>query len=362
MKKILAIALVLVMVLGLCACGGKAPEAPAAAADEGKISTIGLCMPTKEQSIWTMQADRLETALTAAGYEVMIEFAEDDSARQATQIENMISKGVDCLIIAAVDSASLTDACEKAKEAGILVIADDRAITNTEAVDYYVTCDYFRLAQIQGQYIVDTLDLDNTTETYTMEIFAGSQDDANALVFHNGQMSILQPYIDAGKIVIKSGQTTAAECATPSWDSAKAQARMDNLLSGYYADDHLDICLSTADCVAIGCISSLESMGYGTEDNPFPIVTGQDVELAAVKNIKAGKQSMSVFIDGALLAEKTVALLNAINAGEEIVPDSVTNNNAYDVPTMLYDPLLITADNYEYLIEIGFYTEAEVNG
>ena len=357
MKKLVAILLALVLVMGLVACG-----APAAKEDDGKIAKIGLCMPTKEQTIWAMQADRLEKALTEAGYEVLIEFAEDDSSRQAMQIENMISKGVDCLIIAAVDSASLTDACEKAKDAGILVIADDRAITNTEAVDYYVTCDYFRLAQIQGEYIVQALDLENTTETYTMEIFAGSQDDANALVFHEGQMSILQPYIDAGKIVIKSGQTTAAECATPSWDSAKAQSRCDNLLSGFYADDHLDVALVTADCVAIGCISSLESMGYGTEDNPFPIVTGQDVELAAVKNIKAGKQSMSVFIDGALLAEKTVALLNAINAGEEIVPDSVTNNNAYDVPTMLYDPLLITADNYEYLIEIGFYTEAEVNG
>ena len=134
MKKFIAILLALVMVMGLVACGAKP-----AAEDDGKISKIGLCMPTKEQTIWTMQADRLEKALTAAGFEVLVEFAEDDSARQATQIENMISKGVDCLIIAAVDSFSLTESCEKAKEAGILVIADDRAIQNTKAVDYYVT-------------------------------------------------------------------------------------------------------------------------------------------------------------------------------------------------------------------------------
>ena len=357
MKKLVAILLALVLVMGLVACGG-----PAAKEDDGKISKIGLCMPTKEQTIWTMQADRLEKALTEAGYEVLIEFAEDDSARQATQIENMISKGVDCLIIAAVDSFSLTDACEKAKEAGILVIADDRAIQNTEAVDYYVTCDYFRLAQMQGEYIRDALDLDNTTETYTMEIFAGSPDDANSVLFHNGQMDILQPYIDAGKLVIKSGQTTAAECATPSWDSAKAQSRCDNLLSGFYADDHLDVALVTADCLAIGVISSLESMGYGTADNPFPIVTGQDAELAAIKNIKAGKQTMTVFIDGTLLAEKTVALLNALNNGETVTPDSYTNNEVFDVPTMLYDPLPITSENYTHLIDVGFYTDAEVNG
>ena len=357
MKKLVAILLALVLVMGLVACG-----APGAKEDDGKIAKVGLCMPTKEQTIWTMQADRLEKALTEAGFEVLVEFAEDDSARQATQIENMISKGVDCLIIAAVDSFSLTESCEKAKEAGILVIADDRAIQNTEAVDYYVTCDYFRLAQMQGEYIRDALDLENTTETYTMEIFAGSQDDANALVFHNGQMDILQPYIDAGKLVIKSGQTTAAECATPSWDSAKAQSRCDNLLSGFYADDHLDVALVTADCLAIGVISSLESMGYGTADNPYPIVTGQDAELAAIKNIKAGKQTMTVFIDGTLLAEKTVALLNAINAGETVTPDSYTNNEVFDVPTMLYDPLPITAENYNHLVEVGFYTDAEVNG
>lgn len=358
MKKLVAILLALVLVMSLVACGAK----PAAKEDDGKIAKVGLCMPTKEQTIWTMQADRLEKALTAAGFEVLVEFAEDDSARQATQIENMISKGVDCLIIAAVDSFSLTESCEKAKEAGILVIADDRAIQNTKAVDYYVTCDYFRLAQMQGEYIRDALDLDNTTESYTMEIFAGSPDDANSVLFHNGQMDILQPYIDAGKLVIKSGQTTAAECATPSWDSAKAQSRCDNLLSGFYADDHLDVALVTADCLAIGVISSLESMGYGTEDNPYPIVTGQDAELAAIKNIKAGKQTMTVFIDGTLLAEKTVALLNALNAGETVTPDTTTNNEVFDVPTLLYDPLPITAENYNHLVEVGFYTDAEVNG
>ena len=367
MKKLIALLLAVVLVLGLAACAA-APAAPAAPAAEsadaasGKIQKIGLCMPTKEQSIWTMQGQRLTEYLEEAGYEILIDYAEDDSAKQVQQIENMISKGVDMVIIAAVDCAALTDACEKCKQAGIYVIADDRAITNTEAVDYYVTCDYSRLAEMQGQYIADTLDLENAEGPFTMEIFSGSQDDTNSVVFYEGQMKILQPYVDAGKIVIKSGQTTASETAIQSWDSSKAQSRMDNLLSGFYSDGHLDICLSTADCLAIGCISSLESMGYGTDANPFPIITGQDAELAAVKNIIAGKQTMTVFIDANLLAKRMVELVDALSAGETVTPDGTFNNNVFDVPMLTYDPLVIDKDNVDYVIEVGYFTHDEVYG
>ena len=362
MKKIVALVLAVAMVaLALCACGGgaAAPAAGAAAASSDK-KVVGLLMPTKEQTIWSVQGDTLTEAYKAAGYDVLIEFAEDDSAKQVMQIENMVSKGVDMLIIAAVDGGALTEACEKAKAEGIYVIADDRGIINTEAVDWYVTCDYNRLAEMQGQYIIDKLDLDNTDETFTMEIFAGSQDDTNSLVFYNGQMSKLQPYVDKGQIIIKSGQNGAAECAIQSWDSSKAQARMDNLLSGFYSDEPLDVCLSTADCLAIGCISSLESMGYGTDEKPFPIVTGQDAELAAIKNIIAGKQTMTVFIDGTLLAERMVELIAAINEGKEMTPDGEFDNNVKKIPALYYDPYVIDATNVDHLIDVGFYTKEEV--
>ena len=354
MKKVLAIILALVLVFSMTACGG-------AKKDDGQ-KTIGILMPTKEQTIWSIQGDRLVAGYQAAGYATEIEFAEDDSARQATQIENMISKGVDALVIVAVDGAALTDACEKAKEAGIVVIAEDRLITNTKAVDFYVTFDLVKMGELQGQFIADALDLANAAGPFNMEIFSGSPDDPNAKLFYDGAMNILKPYLDEGKLVVKSGQVSYEQSAIMGWDSAKAQARMDNLLSGFYADDHLDAALVAADCLAIGVISSLESMGYGTADNPFPIVTGQDCELAAIKNIKAGKQTMSVFIDGTLLAAKTVELLDSINAGAPIAADTVTNNEAYDVPPLLYDPLPITADNYTHLIDVGFYTDAEVNG
>ena len=352
MKKIIALALVLVMILSLCACGGKKDD----------TTTIGILMPTKEQTIWSIQGERLVAGFQAAGYATEIEYAEDDSARQATQIENMISKGVDALVIVAVDGAALTDACEKAKEAGILVIAEDRLITNTEAVDFYVTFDLVKMGELQGQYIADALDLANQAGPFNLEIFSGSQDDPNAQLFYNGAMNILNPYIEEGKLVIKSGQVAYDVTAIQSWDSAKAQARMDNLLSGYYADDHLDAVLVAADCLAIGVISSLESMGYGTADNAFPLVTGQDAELAAVKNIKAGKQSMTAFLDANELVKIIVPATTALLKGEDPGATSSYNNGVIDVPALTYDPVPITADNVEYLVEVGFFTDADING
>lgn len=363
MKKLLAIVLTAAMLLAmllamLCACAAKPTET---AATDTK-ATIGILMPTKEQTIWSIQGERLTEAFQKAGYATQIEYAEDDSAKQAMQIENMITKGVNVLVIAAVDCAALTDACEKAKDAGIYVIADDRLITNTKAVDFYVTFDLVRMGELQGQYIVDKLDLENQAGPFTLEIFSGSQDDTNAISFYQGAMNKLQPYLDNGKLVVKSGQSSYTETAIQSWDSSKAQSRMDNLLSGYYADSHLDAVLVAADCLALGVISSLESMGYGTDANPYPIVTGQDAELAAVKNILAGKQSMTAFLDANKLTEILVPVVDDLVAGKTLASDTTYNNGVFDVPTKTYDPYLIDKDNVNYLVDVGFYTDAEING
>ena len=353
MKKVIALILVLALALSLVACGGKK--------DDGQ-KTIGILMPTKEQTIWSIQGERLVAGYEAAGYATEIEFAEDDSARQAMQIENMISKGVDALVVVAVDGAALTDACEKAKDAGIVVIAEDRLITNTEAVDYYVTFDLVKMGELQGQFIADALDLANAAGPFNMEIFSGSPDDPNAKLFYDGAMNILKPYLDEGKLVVKSGQVSYEQSAIMGWDSAKAQARMDNLLSGIYAADHLDAALVAADCLAIGVFSSLESMGYGTGDVAFPLITGQDAELAAVKSIKAGKQSMTAFLDANELVKIIVPVTTSLLGGEVPAETATYNNGVIDVPAQTYSPYAITADNVDYLVEVGFYTDAEVNG
>ena len=371
MKKLLALLLALAMVACLCACGEEAApeETKAPVADneqQGETSavqedaTIGILMPTKEQTIWSIQGDRLVAGFEAAGFKTMIEYAEDDSSRQVMQIENMITKGADALIIVAVDGAALTDACEKAKEEGILVIAEDRLITNTDAVDYYVTFDLVKMGGLQGQYIADALDLANAAGPFNMEIFSGSQDDPNARLFYQGAMEVLNPYIESGKLVIKSGQQDYNVTAIKGWATEEATNRMENLLSSYYSDAKLDAVLVAADCLAMGVIPALENADYGSGDLAFPIITGQDAELAAVKNIKAGKQSMTAFLDANKLVEIIVPLVSDLLAGKEVTPTSTYNNEVIDVPALTYEPFAITAENVDYLVEVGFFTAEEI--
>lgn len=354
MKKLLSLILACMMILlALTGCAGTA------AGTSGKTK-VGLAMPTKEQPIWIAQGERLTEAFEAAGYEVVLEYAEDVAERQITQVENMLLKGCKYLIIASVDGYAVSDVVKKAKASGATVIASDRLIMNTADVDYYMTFDLVRMGEIQGEYIETALGLKDGKGPFTLEIFSGSPDDPNSIPFYDGAMSILKPYIDSGKLVVKSGQIGLDVTGTLKWDSATAQSRMDNIISSYYNDVKLDAVLVAADCLALGVISSLNSLGYGSADKPFPVITGQDSELTAIKYILEGKQSMTVFLDAKLLSEKMLTLVNDLEAGKTITPDTTYNNGTKDVPTLLYDPVLITKDNYQLLIERGFYTEDDL--
>ena len=355
MKRLLSLTLACLMILlSFAGCAG------AKTASDSSKPVVGLCMPTKEQPIWIAQGKRLTEAFEAAGYKVEIEYAEDVVERQITQIENMLLKGCKYLVIAAVDGYAISDAVKKAKESGATVIASDRLIMNTADVDYYMTFDLVRMGEIQGEYIESALGLKDGKGPFTLEIFSGSPDDPNSIPFYEGAMSILQPYIDSGKLVVKSGQVGLDVTGTLKWDSATAQSRMDNILSSYYTDTKLDAVLVAADCLALGVISSLNSLGYGSAEKPFPIITGQDCELTAIKYILDGKQSMTVFLDAKVLSEKMVSLVNDLEAGKTITPDTTYNNGTKDVPTLLYDPVLIDKDNYTLLIDRGFYTEDDL--
>lgn len=357
MKKILSLMLAALLLLSLAACA--APAAAPAAASKGKV---GLAMPTKEQPIWAAQGERLVEAFEGAGYETFLEYAEDDTTRQIMQIENMITQGANYLIIAAVDGYSISDVCEKAAAAGIKVIASDRLIMNTENVDYYMTFDLVRMGEIQGEYIESALGLKDGKGPFNIEIFSGSPDDPNSVPFYEGAMSVLQPYFDNGMLVCKSGQVDLAVTGTLKWDGGAAQSRMDNILSAYYSDDKVDAVLAAADCLAMGVISSLDSMGYkpGDAELPFPVVTGQDCELTAIKYIKEGKQSMSVFLDAKVLSERMLALVDAIAAGTAPTIDTTYYNDVKEVETVLYDPVLVDKDNINILVDAGFYTEDEL--
>ena len=366
MKKLIALLVAMLMIFGLCACDEEIPDSMAegiggGTAAEEKI-TVGILMPTKEQTIWSTQGDRLVEAYQEAGYDTLIEYAEDSAEDQVMQIENMITKGADVLVIVAVDGAALTDACEKAKEEGIIVIAEDRLITNTDAVDFYVTFDLYKMGQLQGEHIEAELDLKNAEGPFNLEIFSGSQDDPNAKLFYDGAMEILKPYIESGKLVVQSGQIDYDVTAIKGWDTKEATDRMDNLLSGYYADAKLDAALVAADCLAMGVIPALENAGYGKDGVAFPVITGQDAELAAVKNIKAGKQSMTAFLDANKLVDIIVPLVTDLLAGKEVTPTSTYNNEVKDVPALTYEPFAITGENVDYLVEVGFFTADQIDG
>ena len=321
---------------------------------------VGVAMPTKDLQRWNQDGANMQSELEAAGYEVDLQYASNDTQTQISQIENMINSGCDVLVVAAIEASSLGEAMDMASEAGIPVIAYDRLIMNTDAVSYYATFDNYQVGTVQGQYIEDQLDLANTSETFTMEITAGDPGDNNASFFYQGAMDVLQPYIDAGTIVVKSGQTDFSDVATAQWATETAQSRMENILSSYYADGtDLDICLCSNDSTALGVENALAA-NYNGE---YPIVTGQDCDIENVKNMIAGKQSMSVFKDTRTLASQVVKMVGQILNDETVdVNDEETYDNGNGiVPSYLCEPVFADVNNYEeLLIDSGYYTEDQL--
>lgn len=352
LKKWIALGLASLLVFSLTGCAQGSNE-----------KLVGVAMPTKSSQRWIQDGDNMKKQLEEKGYKVDLQYGEDNVDNQVAQIENMISKGAKVLVIASIDGEALTDVLKKAADAGIKVIAYDRLIRNSENVSYYATFDNFKVGVLQAESIVKGLDLDNQDGPFNIELFGGSPDDNNAYFFYDGAMSVLQPYIDQGKLVVKSGQMGMDKVSTLRWDGATAQARMDNILSAYYTSDRVHAVLSPYDGISIGVISSLKSIGYGSADMPMPIVSGQDAEIPSVKSIIAGEQYSTIFKDTRVLAEKCVKMVEAaFNGSEPEVNDTTTYDNGVKVvPSYLCEPVAVDKTNYkEVLIDSGYYTEADL--
>ncbi|MCR8657984.1 sugar ABC transporter substrate-binding protein [Paenibacillus sp. T3-5-0-4] len=324
--------------------------------------SVGLSMPTKSSERWVADGGNMKKEFEALGYDVDLQYAEDVIENQVSQIENMITKGVKVLIIAAIDGESLTDVLQKAADENISVIAYDRLIRNTEHLSYYATFDNFKVGVLQASYIEDKLGLKEGKGPFNIELFGGSPDDNNAYFFFDGAMSVLQPYIDNGKLVVKSGQTKMEQVATLRWDGATAQSRMDNLLSANYTSDQVDAVLSPYDGISIGIISSLKGVGYGSGDKAMPIISGQDAELASVKSIIAGEQTSTIFKDTRELAKVAVSMAEAVLEGKEAtINDTTTYDNGVKVvPSFLLEPVSVDIMNYkEILIDSGYYADSD---
>ncbi len=331
--------------------------APAFAQDKG---TVGIAMPTKSSSRWISDGNSMVEQFTAAGYGTDLQYAEDDIPNQLAQIENMITKGVKVLVIAAIDGTTLSNALENAAASGIKVIAYDRLIRDSENVDYYATFDNFKVGVLQANSLVQCLnERFGDAKPKNVELFGGSPDDNNAFFFYNGAMSVLQPMIDAGDIAIPSGQMGMDVVGTLRWDGAVAQSRMDNLLSANYGDKALHGALSPYDGLSIGILSSVKGVGYGSGDLKMPCVTGQDAEIPSVKSMIAGEQYSTVFKDTRALAGVTVKMVDAImSGGEPEINDTSTYDNGMKVvPSYLLEPQALGVGDIEsVLVGSGYYT------
>jgi len=336
--------------------------APGSGAFAQSKPSIGIAMPTKSSARWIDDGNNIVKVLKERGYGTDLQYAEDDIPNQLSQVENMVTKGAKVLVIAAIDGTTLSDVLKQAKAKGITVIAYDRLIRDTPNVDYYATFDNFQVGVLQAQSIEQGLGLKEGKGPFNIELFGGSPDDNNAYFFYNGAMSVLKPYIDSGKLVVGSGQMGMDKVATLRWDGATAQARMDNLLSAYYGKKRLDAVLSPYDGLSIGIISSVRGVGYGSSDQPMPIISGQDAEVPSIKAMLRGEQYSTIFKDTRDLAKVTADMVDAVLSGKEVpVNDTKTYNNGVKaVPSYLLKPLVVYKSNWEKaLIDSGYYKRSQ---
>ncbi|HBG11782.1 MAG TPA: ABC transporter substrate-binding protein [Clostridium sp.] len=343
----------------------EAAKAAETKAEETKATTgtgtlVGVAMPTKDLQRWNQDGSNMKKELEDAGYKVDLQYASNDVQTQVSQVENMISNGCQILVIASIDGSSLGEPLSQAKAMGIPVISYDRLIMNSDAVTYYATFDNYKVGQKQGEYLVEALDLEKATEPKNIELFTGDPADNNCNFFFGGAMDVLKKYIDSGKLVVKSGQTAFEQVATANWDSEKSQNRMDTIIAGNYSDGTvLDAVLCSNDSTALGVENALASSYTGK----YPVITGQDCDIANVKNMLQGKQAMSIFKDTRTLASQVVKMVDSVMQGGEA---EINDTKSYDngtgiIPTFLCDPVVVTVDNYkDMLITSGYYTEDQL--
>jgi putative multiple sugar transport system substrate-binding protein len=391
MKKFLAVLSTLVMVGSLASCGGtssssdngtgantnsntesktdaKPADDSSSKTDDSSSSggkTVGIAMPTKSLERWNRDGEYLKAQFEEAGYKVELKYSDNDTNQQNNDIQGMIADKVDLLLIAAIDGNTLSQTLADAKDAGISVIAYDRLIMNTDAVSYYVSFDNYTVGKLHGEYVIDALDLKNSDGPFNIEFTAGDPADNNAGYFFNGAYDALKEYIDAGKLKIPSGKTKFEQVATDSWSTDKALENMQNTLASYYTSAQLDVALCSNDSTALGVAQAISSDYSGKNT---PIVTGQDGDIANLKNIVDGKQSMTVYKNVNDEAAATLEVSKAILSGQtpdaglvsslsaEATYDTESYNNGVKVvPSYLLVPYVITKDKLDVLVDTGLY-------
>ncbi|WP_336248838.1 sugar-binding protein [Stomatohabitans albus] len=350
---LLALLATLVMVLAACSGGGRSgdsgsssgadvSEGASTAAGGGEVGKIGVSLPQKTSENWVRAEQYFNEAIKEMGLEGTVLFANGGVTEQQNQLDTLISGGAKVIVVGAIDGSQLGGQLKSAHDQGIKVIAYDRMLTNTDAVDYYVAFDAFKVGELQGKSLLEGLEAKKPGGPWTVEIFAGSPDDANSLQFFNGAMSVLDPEIEAGKIEVKSGQRTFEQAATQGWKGENAQKRMDTLLSGFYSGSQPDGVLSPNDNLAQYILQSFTSAG-----KTGPVITGQDSEENAVKRLMDGSQYSSIYKDTRLLVNEAVKMAKEIQEKGTLDvndPEGIDNGTKM-VPTQALEPIITTKDN-----------------
>jgi putative multiple sugar transport system substrate-binding protein len=364
-RKTLSGFMVVGLAVALAACGSDSDN-KTIGVDANKGATIGIAMPTKTSTRWLADGKNMVEQFTAMGYKVNLQYANDDAKVQLNQVKSMVDQGDKLLVVTAVDGSGMTEVLAAAATKNIPVIAYDRLLTKTKDVGYQATFDNDRVGVMQGQLLLDRLGLSTGAKgPFTIELFAGSGTDVNAKSFYDGAMKVLKPYLDSGKLVVRSGQVAFETVTTVNYDGAIAGTRLKKLLKANYKTEKLNAVLSANDGMAIGMIKVLKADGYGTAKKPLPFTSGQDAEIASMKSIINGEQTGTIYKDTRELAKVAVQQGNALLTGAKPMINDTTsfNNGVKVVPTYLLYPIAVDKTNYKtLLVDGGYYTAANLAG
>ena len=362
MKKSLALLMAAVCLL-LCACGGQQDQKPtettAVTAPAGQLGTVGISLP-EEDAGWQLQAQLLSQQLESLGYSASVAYAGKDASLQKTQLTQLIEEKVRCLIVAAVDAYVLTDVLEQAKLAGISVVAYDRMLMYTDAADLCVQPDSYAAGQALARYIL-RIQSPNPEAPKTIEFFMGSPDNNNSLLVYRGVMDVLQPYLDSGALVCRSGRTGFEDTYIPGDSVQTVVEYCYDYLTGTYDSGAPDIFCCATDALAQGCAYALTNFPDKVGKTP-PMIASVGGSLEAVARISGGQQAATVCADLQELTRQCAQLTDQLLRQEQLPQTENQSNGIGETPCCLLPVAVVDSSNYgEKLLDTGIYTQQQLD-
>jgi len=310
---------------------------------DAKNPKIGFSIDDLRLERWTRDRDYFIGAAEKLGAKVYVQSADASEQRQIAQIENLISRGVDVLVIVPYNATVLNNAIREAKKAKIKVLSYDRLILNAD-VDAYISFDNKAVGELQAQSMVQLKPKGN------YYLLGGAPTDNNAKILREGQMKVLQPLIDKGDIKVVGRQWVK------DWSASEAMSIVENALTAN--DNKIDAVVASNDATAGGAIQALSSQKLAGK---VP-VSGQDADLAAVRRVIAGTQSMTVYKPLKTIATSAATLAVQLVRNEKPAYNAQLNNGFKQVSTVLLKPILLNKANVDVLVKDGFYTQGQLAG